>query len=330
MDRGTERLYACRQDNEQHGGSMMNDVNGYRRAKGSLPLALAALMLCLVAHQGRAAELALGSVFSDCRHCPEMVVIPPGTFMMGSPADEPERRDNEPQHRVTITHAFAIATTPVTWDMWEACVRDARCDGAAVDEALRLLPDGTPNPDYADYGRGDRPVVGVSWYDAQHFVGWLNWKAGTDDEYSLPSESQWEYAARAGTTTAFPWGDELDHDYGNFGRHDHELGGFARGRDTWVDETSPVKSFPSNTFGVYDMHGNIFEWTEDCYEADFAHAPTDGRPNKEGNCANRVFRSGTFLSNPYMQRSARRGAPYPATRRGRNYLGFRVVKSLEE
>ena len=97
-----------------------------------------------------------------------------------------------------------------------------------------------------------------------------------------------------------------------------------------LDETSPVKSFPANAFGVYDMHGNIFEWVEDCYEADFANAPRDGSANKNGNCANRVFRSGTYLSNPYMQRSARRGAPYPATQRGRNYLGFRVTKSLVE
>ena len=89
-----------------------------------------------------------------------------------------------------------------------------------------------------------------------------------------------------------------------------------------------MASFPPNAWGLYDMHGNIFEWTEDCYEADRAHTPTNGTANKEGNCANRVFRNGTFMSNPYMQRSARRGAPYPATQRGRNYLGFRVAKTL--
>jgi formylglycine-generating enzyme required for sulfatase activity len=269
-----------------------------------------------------------GQTFKECRNCPEMIVLPPGEFTMGSPPDEPLRRENESQQEISITRPFAMSTTAVTWDQWEACVRDNRCDGIAVDVALRTGRDGGPNPDYEDWGRGTRPVVGVSWYDAQVFVGWLNAKTGEDDAYRLPSEAEWEYAARAGTATAFPWGTELDHDYGNFGLDGHELGGKTEGRDIWEDETAPVASFPSNAFGLFDMHGNIFEWTEDCYEADRAHAPSDGSANKEGNCANRVFRSGTFLSNPYMQRSARRGAPYPATLRGRNYLGFRVAKTL--
>lgn len=269
-----------------------------------------------------------GRTFKECRNCPEMIVLPAGSYMMGSPANEPLRRDNEPQMRITIPHAFALAKTPVTWLQWESCVRDRWCDGFAIDVVLRTGANGEPNTDYKDYGRGTRPVVGVSWYDAQAFVGWLNAKTGEDDAYRLPSEAEWEYGARAGTTTAFPWGAELDHDFGNFGIDGHELGGKAEGRDAWVNETSPVASFPANAFGLYDMHGNIFEWTEDCYEADRAHTPADGSANTEGNCANRVFRSGTFFSNPYMQRSARRGAPYPATLRGRNYLGFRVAKTL--
>jgi formylglycine-generating enzyme required for sulfatase activity len=283
---------------------------------------------------GSQAALKAGQTFKECRNCPEMIVVPAGRFEMGSPASEPERRDNEHQQAVTIARPFALAKTAVTWDMWEACVRDRRCDGAAVDLALRTREeDGKPDPNYKDWGRGTRPVVGVSWFDAQAFAGWLNWKTGEDDAYRLPSEAEWEYAARAGSATAFPWGDKIDYDHGNFGDDGPGPGpspnGKVEGRDVWGAETSPVASFPPNAFGLYDMHGNVFEWTEDCYEADRAHAPADGSADREGNCANRVFRNGTFLSHPYMQRSARRGAPYPATRRGRNYLGFRVAKTLD-
>ena len=200
---------------------------------------------------------------------------------------------------------------------------------ASTAPPLPASEDGRPNANYLDWGRGTRPVVGVNWFDAQNFVGWLNSKTGLDDAYRLPSEAEWEYAARAGTTTPYPWGSKLDHNYGNFGGPGPGLGGKAEGRDVWVDQTAPVASFPPNAFGLYDTHGNVFEWVEDCHEADFAHAPIDGTANKEGNCANRVFRDGTFICNPYMQRSARRGAPYPARRRGRNYLGFRVAQTLD-
>lgn len=290
-----------------------------------LLLALSAAFLVSVSTS--AAES--GETFTECRNCPTMVALPAGEFLMGSPQDEPERRENEPQHRVAFSRSFALSATPVTWNQWEACARDAWCEAAELDAALRLNPDGTPNENYRDYGRGTRPAVGMSWYDAQRFVGWLNWKTGEDDAYRMPSEAEWEYGARAGTTTAFPWGATLDYNYGNFGQRDTGLGGWAEGRDIWVDETSPVASFPANAWGLYDMHGNIFEWVQDCYEEDFAHAPVDGSANTEGNCANRVFRAGTFTSNPYMQRSARWGAPYPATTRGRNYLGFRVAKTLD-
>lgn len=306
------------------------------QARHLLPIAaaVAALVATAAAHgqpgNGARSALKAGQTFTECRNCPEMVVLPPGTVTIGSPPDEPLRRDNEPQKEIAIRNAFALAKTAVTWDQWEACVRDRACDGIAIDTALRTGENGQPNPDYKDWGRGTRPVVGVSWYDAQAFVGWLNAKTGEDDAYHLPSEAEWEYAARAGTTTAWPWGTELDYDRGNFGVESGGLGGKAEGGDVWVNETAPVASFPPNAFGLYDMHGNIFEWTEDCYEADRAHTPADGTANKEGNCANRVFRNGTFTSNAYMQRSARRGAPYPATLRGRNYLGFRVAKTLAD
>jgi formylglycine-generating enzyme required for sulfatase activity len=271
-----------------------------------------------------------GTLIKECRNCPELVVLAPGTYMMGSPESEPERDKDEPQRRVSIARPFAIATTQVTWNQWEACVRDNWCEGAEIDEALRSNPDGSRNPQYKDYGRGTRPAVGMSWYDAQIFVGWLNWKTGNDDAYRLPSEAEWEYAARAGTTTAYPWGDTIDYNHGNFGmRGNGARGPYAEAGDKWGDETAPVGSFPPNAWGLYDMHGNVFEWAQDCYEADLARAPVDGSASTEGDCLVRVFRNGTFTSNPYMHRSARRGAPYAANTRGRNYLGFRVAKSLD-
>jgi len=269
-----------------------------------------------------------GSAFKDCNNCPEMIVIPAGSFMMGSPATEQGRRVNEPQSRVTIARAFAVSKTEVTWDQWEACVRARGCDGIAIENALRLKNDGTPNPDFVDWGRGTRPVVGVSWYDAQAYVGWLNEKTGLDDSYRLLSDAEWEYAARAGSTTAYPWGDTLDHNYGNFGKEEPGLGGKADGRDVWLAQTAPVASFPANAFGLHDMHGNAFEWIEDCHEPDRAHQPADGSANKQGSCRTRMFRSGSFVSNPYMHRSAKRTAPYPPQTRGRNYLTIRVAKTL--
>jgi formylglycine-generating enzyme required for sulfatase activity len=172
-------------------------------------------------------------------------------------------------------------------------------------------------------------VVGVNWYDAQHYVGWLNRKTGNDDAYRLPSETEWEYAARAGTQTIYPWGEEIDHDYGNFGLDGHELGPLASGRDVWENETAPVGSFPPNGFGLYDMHGNAFEWMEDCYLEDLRSVPSDGSANKNGSCNTRMFRSGSFISNPYMHRSGNRVRGYPPTTRGRNYLTIRVAKTLE-
>ena len=270
-----------------------------------------------------------GATFQECRTCPEMVVIPAGRFVMGTPEGQHDREKDEYQHEVTIAKAFALGKTEVTWDQWEACVRDGACDGAAVDAALRLDAQGNPAPDYKDWGRGDRPVVGVSWYDAQHYVGWLNRKTGNDDAYRLASEAEWEYAARAGTQTVFPWGDELDHDRGNFGRDGRELGPFVGGRDVWESETAPVASFPANAFGLYDMHGNAFEWIEDCYLEDLRAGPRDGSANKNGSCRTRGFRSGTFISNPHMHRSGNRIAGYVPTTRGRNYLSLRVAKTLE-
>ncbi|MEO8115952.1 MAG: formylglycine-generating enzyme family protein [Phenylobacterium sp.] len=264
--------------------------------------------------------------FRDCPSCPEMVVVPAGSFMMGSPADEPLRDPDEGQHRVTFAHPFAVSRYPVTWDQWEACVRDGACDGQAVETALRTGLDGKYIQAYVDHGRGSRPVVGLSWYDAQVYAGWLNRKAGKD-VYRLLTEAEFEYAARGGTATAYPWGDKPDHDHANFGKAEG-LGGEAAGRDVWVDQTSPVGSFPPNGFGLYDMAGNIYQWVEDCYQKDAALLPADGQAVKDGNCFMRVMRSTSFMSNPHTLRSANRAGQYPPNLRGRNYLGIRVMRTL--
>ena len=203
------------------------------------------------------------------------------------------------------------------------------CDGQAVETALRLDRDGRPIQNYVDHGRGNHPVVGVSWWDAQVFIGWLNRKTGKE-KYRLLSESEFEYGARAGTTTTYWWGNEPSHDYANYGKEvDQDLGGMAAGRDVWENSTSPICSFPTNAFGLCDMHGDIYQWIEDCYETNIASLPTDGSAVKDGNCAVRGFRSNSFESNPKSLRSANRAFVYAPNTRGRNYLGFRVAKTIK-
>jgi formylglycine-generating enzyme required for sulfatase activity len=204
------------------------------------------------------------------------------------------------------------------------------CDGQAVETALRRENQGKrKTEEYVDYGRGDKPVVGISWWDAQVFVGWLNKKTGTE-KYRLLTEAEYEYAARAGTSTTYWWGDEPSHEYANFGREaDQELGGAVEGRDKWGDETSPVCSFPVNGFGLCDMSGNVYQWIEDCYEVDGTKLPTDGSAVKSGNCSVRGFRGNSFMSDPKSLRSANRAFVYSPDSRGRSYLGIRVAKTLD-
>ena len=292
---------------------------------------MAAAVLSIMGGSAISADAAQRAVktFKDCEMCPEMVVIPPGTFIMGSPETEKDRDKDEGVHKVTIAYSFAVSKGPITWDQWEACARDAMCDAQAVETALRLDREGRPIQNYADHGRGNHPVVGVSWWDAQVFIGWLNRKTGKE-KYRLLSESEFEYAARAGTTTTYWWGNEPSHDYANYGKEvGQDLGGMAAGRDVWENSTSPICSFPTNAFGLCDMHGNIYQWIEDCYETNIALLPTDGSAAKGGNCAVRGFRSNSFESNPKSMRSANRAFMYAPNTRGRNYLGFRVVKTLK-
>jgi len=241
--------------------------------------------------------------FRDCSDCPEMIAIPAGNFTMGSPPSEEGRyQDEGPQHRVTIAEAFALGLYDVTFAEWDACVTDGGCNGY--------------RPSDNGWGRARRPVINVSLKDAEAYAAWLSRKTGKS--YRLPSEAEWEYAARAGTTTARYWGDELGTGHANC----DGCGG------QWEDrETAPVGQFKPNAFGLHDMLGNVWQWTEDCWSDDYEGAPSDGSAWRPGDCAHRVVVGGSWESIAQNLRSAARDSP---TADGHaNNIGFRVVRTLE-
>jgi formylglycine-generating enzyme required for sulfatase activity len=249
-----------------------------------------------------AAERALkpGDSFRECaKDCPEMVVAPAGEFMMGSPADESNHYDNEgPLHSVTIAKPFAISKFEVTFEQWDACVKVGAC---------AHLP--------ANFGRGSQPVINVKWTDVQQYVAWFSKMTGRP--YRMLSEAEREYAARAGTTTAYSWGDEI----GKANANCDGCGG------EWDGRTVPVGSFAPNPFGLYDMHGNVWEWVEDCLHPSYDGAPKDGSAwITQGDCNNRVIRGGSWVSNPLGLRSATRYW-YPADDHAFD-LGFRVGRAF--
>lgn len=234
-----------------------------------------------------------------------MVVIPPGRFLMGSPDDEPERSPSEgPRHEVTLSSPFAAGETEVTFAEWDACVADGGCKYAPRDPG---------------WGRGRRPVVNVSWNDiTSEYLPWLSAKTGKT--YRLLSEAEWEYAGRAGTTTPFSTGSAITTDLANFDGTG-SYGGSAKGR--YRQQTLEVGSFPANAFGLYDMHGNLWEWVQDCYQA-YEGAPADGTARPDvADCA-RTLRGGSWIDHPRVLRSAYRGQLNPAARF--IYRGFRVAR----
>src|SRR6516164_3426514 len=245
-----------------------------------------------------------GDTFQECtKDCPMMVVIPAGEFMMGSPVNEKDHSISEgPQHSVTIARPFAVSMFDVTFADWDACVSVGGCpqEGRAHD---------------AGWGRGTRPVIHVSWDDAQPYVDWFSRMTGK--AYRLLTEAEWEYAARAGTTTAYYWGDEIGKNNANC----HRCG------SQWDNlKTSPVGSFKPNLFGLYDMAGNVWQWVHDCDHADYKGAPTDGLAWTTGDCGRRIVRGGSWGYFPVDPRSAYR---YGDNADDRNYTtGFRVARTL--
>jgi formylglycine-generating enzyme required for sulfatase activity len=228
-------------------------------------------------------------------NCPEMIVVPPGEFMMGSTADP----DENPPHKSRIVKPFAVSKFDVTFADWDACVQVGGCPEVS---------DGT-------FGRGTKPVISVTWADAQRYVAWFSKMTGRD--YRLLSETEWEYVARAGTTGAYYWGNEIGAENANC------LGcsGFWNNRGT-----SPVGTFPANAFGLYDMSGNVWQWVQDCQHGDYKGAPADGSAWISGDCGSRVVRGGSWGNTPKDVRVSHRhwlSADYQDA-----FTGFRIARTV--
>ena len=238
-----------------------------------------------------------GNTFRDCPQCPEMVVIPAGSFQMGSVHG---LDDEKPVRRVTISRRFAVGKYEVTFGEWDACVADGGC---------------SHHPDDWGWGRGNHPVMNVSWEDAQDFVGWISRKTGRT--YRLPSEAEWEYAARAGARTRYSWGDEIGSGHAN-------CDGCGPRWD--LEGTAPVGSFIANGFGLFDVHGNVMEWVADCWRGGTSGSEGGRTPPNRGKCGERVLRGGSWREVPWFLRSASRHSTNPDAR-GYVY-GFRIARTL--
>jgi formylglycine-generating enzyme required for sulfatase activity len=235
---------------------------------------------------------------------PEMVALPAGSFNMGSPSGETGRDSDEgPQRTVRIDYQFAVSRHEVTWAEWDACVSDGGCNDGPV-----VAAGGAEG-----WGRGSQPVINVSWEDAVAYASWLSRRTG--ETYRLLSEAEWEYAARAGSQARW-----------SFGEDESRLGNFAWFSSNSGSRTQPVGGKTANGFGLYDMHGNVWEWVEDCYEAGYSEQPSDGSAFTKSSCSDRVFRGGSWYVTPRYLRSADRIRNTPGYRG--DILGFRLARTL--
>jgi formylglycine-generating enzyme required for sulfatase activity len=246
-------------------------------------------------------------VFKECGKCPEMIVVPAGSFTMGSPGNEPERSSNEgPQRTISISRPFAVGRFSITFDEWDACVFDGGCNNY--------------RPSDQSWGRGRRPVINVSWDDAKSYLMWLSRKTGKT--YRLLSESEREYVARAGATTPFWWGSSISTTQANYDGNSR-YGGGPNGE--YRQKTLPVDTFQANPWGLYQVHGNVWEWEEDCRNDTYSGGPTDGSAWISGDCTKHVLRGGASGSTAKYLRAAQRGIG------AANYrhfgVGFRVART---
>jgi formylglycine-generating enzyme required for sulfatase activity len=245
--------------------------------------------------------------FKECDVCPEMVVVPKGSYMMGTPAEEPDRfKGEDPIHRVSFAKPFAVGRFTISFDEWDACLADGGCARNKGDDK--------------GFGRGRMPAQGINFEAAKSYLTWLSKKVGRT--YRLPSESEREYFTRAGTSTPFWFGNTISAQDANY-QASTPYGGGPRG----VDSERPVvvDSYAPNPFGLYQVHANVFEWTEDCFNKRYTEdTPVDGSPWLEGDCHKRMLRGGTWDWSANMVRSGYRGDAIVDV----GGHSFRVVRTL--
>jgi len=302
--------FDCADRQGERNGAIGRDSLATHMAPEAVELARHQSQACVVSPLASAP----GSSFREAPGFPEMVVIPAGGIRIGSSAADAKRDEiaeedaprEGPQHHVTIAQAFALGRTPATFAEWDSCVLDGGCGGY--------------RPVDLGWGRGDRPVVNVSWEDAQAYVAWLNRKVSGRESgpYRLPSEAEWEYAARAGSSTARWWGDDIGSGRANCDGCGSRWDG---------KQSAPVGSFPPNPFRLFDMLGNVWQWTDDCWNENYEGAPEDGRSWQTGQCQARVIRGHSYASSVSFVRSASRSRDNTGSR----YLltGFRVARRLD-
>ena len=259
--------------------------------------------------------------FKECDTCPEMVVVRAGSFTMGSPASEKERSPyEEPQHPVSFARQFAVGKFAVTVDQFAAFAKEtghsAGADCFTFDSNNQRV---WRNPGFSQ--RGSHPVACINWHDAKAYVAWLSTKTGM--QYRLLSEAEREYVTRAGTTTPFWMGSNISTSQANYNGN-HTYAGGSKGE--YRKKTMPVNSFQPNPWGLYQVHGNVWEWGEDCQNISYAGVPTDGSTWTNGDCSFRVIRGGSWWDNPTKLRSAERYWMKAGVRF--YFVGFRVARTL--
>lgn len=262
-----------------------------------------------------ARALGPGNTFRDCPECPEMVVVPAGSYQMGAtPGRDGAGADEGPARTVSIGKKFAVSRYEITFDDWDACVKARRCGHRPADEG---------------WGRSRRPVINVTWRDALEFTEWLSQRTGA--KYRLLSEAEWEYTARAGQKGMRNWQGEGNacqyaSVYDRVGASANSFKWKSHSCSDGFPQTAPVGNFLANAFGLHDMLGNVWEWTADCWNPTYAGAPGTAAARTGGDCAHRVVRGGSWGDKPQDVRFSDRFSVQARIRTSN--IGFRVARDI--